>query len=221
MKKQYRFILIILILFIVPAIIIGQSSILSDLNFHSFLGLNSSKIISDMGDGDSRMGFDFGMGIEKDCFGFPVVARIVFSQRGAKWDWGYSDEWYSDSWETKERLNYLSFPVMVKYPIQKGYVSAGPQLSFLLGGKEKWEHKSDGMTEEGEWEVKDHKKSFDFGLIFGGGYPIPCKWRTMMIEVTYYLGLFDIYDPPAEEDSDESYKNRSLIIGITVPITKK
>ncbi len=213
MKISYWCFIIVFVVIISPVLLIGQSSGLSEWNLHGFTGINFSNISHDEeSDADSRLGLDFGIGVEREYFGFPIIARILFSQRGAKWTWGESG--YKG--KSKERLNYLSIPIMIKYPILTGYVLAGPQVSFLLGGKEKWETNYDGISEEGDWDAKEYKKSIDFGLVLGGGYPIPCSWRTITVEVMYYFGLMNIND----WDDGESYKNRALVVGVTIPITK-
>ncbi|MFC1784733.1 porin family protein [Candidatus Neomarinimicrobiota bacterium] len=209
MKISYWCYIIIFVFIISPALLIGQSSGLSEWNLHGFTGINFSNISHDEeSDANSRLGLDLGIGVEREFFGFPIIARILFSQRGAKWSW--------DGGESKEILNYLSVPIMIKYPILTGYVLAGPQISFLLGGKEKWETNYYGYSEKGEWDANEYKKGVDFGLVLGGGYPIPCSWREITVEVMYYFGLMNIND----WDDGESYKNRALVVGVTIPITK-
>ncbi|MFC1528016.1 porin family protein [Candidatus Neomarinimicrobiota bacterium] len=219
MKISYWCYIIVFVFIISPALLIGQSSGLSEWNLHGFTGINFSTISHDEdSDTNSRLGLDLGIGVEREFFGFPIIARILFSQRGAKWSWEGYDYGGDFKGESKERINYLSIPVMVKYPILQGYVLAGPQMSFLLGGKEKLEETWGGVKDKWEADVKEYKKGVDFGLVFGGGYPIPCSWREITVEVMYYFGLMDIND--WEDDDHHTYKNRALLVGVTIPITK-
>ncbi|MEE9189453.1 MAG: porin family protein [Candidatus Neomarinimicrobiota bacterium] len=175
----------------------------------------------DEGDIKYRLGIEGGVGIEREYFGFPVIARALFLQRGKKWEYKTSNEFGSNSAKEKLRLNYLSFPVMVKYPVCTGYLLGGLELAFLLSAtsdwESKWSYSSGDMSysekESGDDDVKDDFKTLDFGLVLGGGMPIPCAYAALSLEVMYFLGLTNIWDG----EGDSKGRNRSLNFALVYP----
>jgi hypothetical protein len=189
--------------------------------FHVLGGLKYSTISWDSdSDGDTkyRLGIEGGMGIEREYFGFPFVARVLYLQHGAKWEDRYSDEFSRSSSERKIRLSYLAFPVMIKYAICDGYLLGGLQTAFLLGAKEKWKwtqsYSSGDSTfsesDSGDDDVKNNYSTFDFGLVLGGGMAIPCAYAALTAEVMYFLGLTNIWDG----DDGSKRANRSFNIAL-------
>lgn len=209
-------------IFVFATVLPAQADWLQGL--HAVGGLKYSTISwDDDSDGDTKykFGVEGGVGIEREFYGFPFVARMLFLQRGAKWERSDSDDFFDSSWESKITLSYLAFPVMMKYTICDGYLLGGLQTAFLLGAKDKWEwsqsYESGGSTfsesDSGDDDIKDDISALDFGLVLGGGMPIPCAYAVLSLEVMYFLGLTNIWDG----EGDSKGRNRSLNFALVYP----
>jgi len=97
------------------------------------------------------------------CEDYPdlgFLSGLYYNQHGVKFDWG-SDE------TSKLRLHYLTIPLTFTYMIHNGIsVEAGPDLSFLLAAKEKYEY----MGETETYDFKDDTKNFQFGYNIAVSY---------------------------------------------------
>jgi len=104
---------------------------------------------------------------------FSVQPEILYNGLGAKAD-GMED--------LKVNLSYISVPVMFQYnALPNLYLEAGPQFSFLVGSKFKYQSVS--------VDADDYIKGFDFGIGLGAGY-----YFTPNIGLTarYVAGVVDI-----------------------------
>jgi hypothetical protein len=96
----------------------------------------------------------------------------------------------------KLRLNYIDFPLLVRYKISpKMYVSTGPQISLLGGAKQI----AEGTTVEANTDIKvqeDVKKYFNktyYSIPLEFGYLLPkVLGKTIEFKVRYCIGLNEV-----------------------------
>lgn len=144
----------------------------SPVSFGLKAGLNVSTISGD--DSKAKAGFYGGAFANIPvASSFSVQPEVLYNGVGAKAD-GMED--------LKVNLSYISVPVMFQYnALPNLYLEAGPQFSFLIDSKFKYQDVSvDG---------KDYVKGFDFGIGIGAGY-----YFTPNIGLTarYVAGVTDI-----------------------------
>lgn len=144
----------------------------SPVSFGLKAGLNVSTISGD--DSKAKAGFYGGVFANIPvASSFSVQPEVLYNGVGAKAD-GMED--------LKVNLSYISVPVMFQYnALPNFYLEAGPQFSFLIDSKFKYQNVSvDG---------KDYVKGFDFGIGLGAGY-----YFTPNIGLTarYVAGVTDI-----------------------------
>ena len=143
-------------------------------------GLNISKVdfSQDIIDAGNLTGFQIGPMVEftVPLFGIGMDAALLYSQKGL--------EYNSESHKT----DYLDVPVNLKWkfglPIVKGYFTAGPYVSFRIGGDKIWKV-IDSQIEA---------KSFGAGLNFGAGIEVV---RHLQVGFNYDLGLVKNYSGDA------------------------
>jgi hypothetical protein len=120
-------------------------------------GLNFANI---SGETDNKMKTAFHAGVYSEVFFdyfLMMQAEILLSYQGHA---PFDDQPFSAALN----LWYLNLPIMARYNLGYNFnVHAGIQLGFLLSAKSKF---NDGFTDN----VKDQKKTFDFGLPIGVGY---------------------------------------------------
>ncbi|MET3036556.1 porin family protein [Chryseobacterium sp. NRRL B-14859] len=144
----------------------------SPVRFGLKAGLNISSVSNS--DTNSKAGFYGGVfaniPVAQD---FSVQPEVLYSGMGGKAK-GNSD--------VKLNLDYISVPVMFQYnALPNLYLEAGPQFSFLINSKVKYQSNS--------VDAKDSFKTFDFGLGLGAGYYFT---PNIGVNVRYVAGLTDI-----------------------------
>ena len=80
-------------------------------------------------------------------------------------------------------LNVVSFPILIKIKLRSGppaYFLGGGELSLIL------KHERDG------YDITEDTKTFDYGLVTGGGIEIKIKNSTVCLEGRYHFGLKNI-----------------------------
>jgi hypothetical protein len=88
-----------------------------------------------------------------------------------------------DGEKQKTTVNYLSVPLQGRFKVSEGlYAIAGPQISFLLSAKERY----DGSTSD---DLKEAIKSTSFSGLLGAEYQFSDKFR---LGVNYTIGLSNI-----------------------------
>jgi hypothetical protein len=112
------------------------------------------------------------------------------------------------------KLSYLELPLLLRYDIGSGgegmrpFVHAGPALALKLSCSFEATDGSANVSTGCDDENGDGgAKSFDMGLMFGGGFAFRHMDHTFSIGVRYNLGLLNI-----AEGEDLSTKNRVLSI---------
>ena len=103
-------------------------------------------------------------------------------------------------------LNALSFPMLIKIKLRSGpsaYFLGGGELSLILT------HKIDGMN------ITENYKTFDYGLIAGGGIEIKMKKSIVCLEGRYHFGLRDILK---KHWRLESIKTNAIVLLVGIKI---
>jgi len=153
---------------------------------------------------DYKTGLLMGVGVE-----FSVSKSIAFEIDALYFQKGsiisvVVDEWQFMKWNYD--LNALSFPMLIKIKLRSGpsaYFLGGGELSFILT------HKRDGMN------ITENYKTFDYGLIAGGGIEIKLKNSIVYIEGRYHLGLKNILK---EHWQLESIKTNAIVLLVGIKI---
>ena len=178
-------------------LLVGAVALFGALNAQSFgvkAGMNISSV-SNLDESKSRVGLNAGVFMNAPLAAtFSIQPELLYNSKGVKWDFGSEGSGSTVG-------NYLSIPVMFQYnATPKFYLEAGPEFSFLVSAKDKW----DGESED----VKEYYKSFDFGIGLGAGYYI---LPNLGVNARYVAGFTDIIK---DNESDDSYKNNVFQIGL-------
>ncbi len=164
----------------------------SSVRFGLKAGLNVSTISG--GDSKAKAGFYGGAFANIPiASSFSVQPEVMYNGVGAK------DEQLNDF---KVNLSYISVPVMFQYNvIPNFYLEAGPQFSFLVDSKFKYQSVS--------VKANDYIKTFDFGIGLGAGYYVTDNFG---ITARYVAGVVDI--PKDTMGPEASGKNNVFQIGL-------
>lgn len=120
----------------------------------------------------SKVGFTVGAFADWEVSqAFSIQSELNYSQMGAKVG------------SLKETLDYIAIPVLAKFRAGGLGIYAGPQASFLVGGRDKYQ----GQTES----VASDFKSLDFSAIGGAEYVFAEK---VVLSARYQLGLVNTSD---------------------------
>ena len=141
------------------------------------VGLNISSV-TDWNDTKAKAGLAVGAVAE---YGVAekvgVSAGLMFSMQGC----GFKDV------DDKIKLNYLNIPILANYYVYKGLaVKAGVQPGFLLSAK------------NGDEDIKDNMKKFDFSIPVGVSY----EYMNIVLDARYNIGL-----TKGNKNGDKSNKN--------------
>lgn len=163
-------------------------------------GLNLANVGGDdVEDTDMRPSFHVG-GYLNYAFSdaLSLQPELLFNSVGAKSS--YTDPDFGDVDETL-KLSYISIPVNLQYSFGVVNIHTGPQFSFLMSAKSKYE--ADGVDED--VDVKDGFKGLDLGWGIGLG----ANFGKLNATARYTLGLSNIADV---EDAD--VKNNVIQISL-------
>lgn len=149
-----------------------QKASASPVSFGAKAGLNVSSISG--GDSKAKAGFYGGLFANIPvASSFSVQPEVLYNGLGAKAD-GMED--------LKVNLSYISVPVMFQYnALPNLYLEAGPQFSFLIDSKFKYQSAS--------VKANDYIKGFDFGIGIGAGYYIT---NNFGVTARFVAGVTDI-----------------------------
>ncbi len=191
------------------------------IRFGAKAGVNFANISGDETDDvDGKTGFHVGAVVEiplSDKFAFQP--ELVYSTQGAKSEFtedlgGGILDLGTTTFEYSTKLNYLNIPLMAKfYPVQGFSIQAGPQIGFLLSGKEKVESSGTALgvsTSASAEEDLENTNGIDFGLNFGLGYQLD---MGLFFDGRYNLGLSNIWDIENEEGD---FKQQNNVIQLSV-----
>lgn len=102
---------------------------------------------------------------------FSIQSELNYSQMGAKVG------------SQKERLDYIAIPILAKFHLGELGIYAGPQASFLIGGKDQFQGQPIGVASQ--------FKMLDFSAVGGAEYVLAQK---VVVSARYQLGLINISD---------------------------
>ena len=127
--------------------------------------------------------------------------------------------------ETKIKMNYIDFPVLLQYNISpKLFVSAGPQISFVTDVKQfMYGSKTDGLETTVKINTTSYFNKTNFSFPVEAGYTVTLanKKSTTKININifarYEYSFIEIFKDPAVGSS-----NISLFqFGLSLPFIKK
>jgi opacity protein-like surface antigen len=156
----------------------------------------------------------------------------VYLQKGTKAEGRIDDPGVGPfNIDLKEKVNYLEIPAFLKLAFgtstTKPYLMAGPTLGFRLSAKQTGTISVGGFEEKIDEDIKDTRKSIDFGLGFGAGVSFPAGNNSIFVEGRYALGLTDVNDEPVDPEDPDAPKTKiktkgiQLMAGITFPLGGK
>lgn len=148
--------------------------------------------IEDEGSPDMKIGFYAGIlsdiGISES---FSVAPELFYSQMGAKES--------EDGDKSKLDLGYINLPVLLKYKTLGLSVFLGPQISYLISAKSKFNSETE--------DVKDGYDKTDISGVIGAGYTL---MNGFGFDARYQVGLTDII----KESGEGKLKNNAIMVGI-------
>ena len=127
--------------------------------------------------------------------------------------------------ETKIKMNYIDFPILVQYNITpKLYVSAGPEISFVTDANQfVYGTQTDGLETTVKINTKSffNKTNFSFPVEAGYCFTLSTKKTSTKIRVNvfarYEYGFMEIF-----KDPEVGSANISLFqFGLSLPFIKK
>jgi hypothetical protein len=120
----------------------------------------------------SKVGFTVGAFADWEITNaFSIQSELNYSQMGAKVG------------SQKETLDYIAIPVLAKFRLGELGIYAGPQASFLVGGRDKFEGQTIGVASQ--------FKMLDLSAVGGAEYVFAKK---LVVSARYQLGLTNISD---------------------------
>jgi len=145
--------------------------------------------------------------------------EINYVQEG--WDEEYEE--YSDLYYSR-RLNYLQIPFNTRVQFGsnklKGFLSAGPQIGYLLGGSI---HENLGETSPGKVNEQHNMpitNRFEWGINGGAGLEIRSIAGLFILEGRYFYSFGDIYSTQ-RKDFFSKASSQSIMVKLSYLITVK
>lgn len=121
--------------------------------------------------------------------------------------------------EISEKLNYLTFPVMLKANLAFFHLEAGPYVGILLNAKSvlKGTATLDGQSYSFDQEAdsKPYYKSTDFGLAAGAGMTFNLGPAQLMAGARYMMGMTNIVKEPVD-DASAKHQVLSFYAGVAI-----
>jgi len=179
----------------------------------------------------TKTGFVAGVSFNKSLFPLlSLQSEILYSEKGAKFDFPFDDfndlnGFGSASVDASIDLKYLEVPVLLRaglpIPGFSPFVYAGPAFAFNLSAEMSYDIDVtvNGMqfSESESEDIKDDIKSFDVGIVVGGGLEFGLPMLKLHAEARYTMGLGSILDIDNGNGDDFDLKNGviSLMVGVT------
>lgn len=171
----------------------AQSATHSPARFEIMAGANFAKLTTPSSEdhADTRTALVVGVGVIKPFApGWAFQPELTYSMKGAKTGDGTFDATF--------KISYIEVPLLLRYemPTQSSmrpFFHAGPALAFKtscsIEGSDGTQSVSVGC------DGGDSKtKTFDVGLMFGGGLAFKQMDHTFSVGLRYNLGLIEIAD---------------------------
>jgi len=116
-------------------------------------------------------------------------------------------------------LHVINIPLLLKIKFLSGsspYVLGGGEFSFILSHG--CRSILDGRTGN-RISIKEFTKSFDYGLVLGGGFEVNMEATSYFIEGRYYLGLRNIIKGSIDWETTKT-SAVALILGLKIKFRK-
>ncbi len=164
------------------------------------LGLNVSKFFEEGVEGSESLVCPC-LGVEAvlhDQGPVQLSSGLWYMRSGSNYKFGEGGggEGGSYSIETREVLTYINVPAEARYEFGTGnvkpFVRGGGMLGLLLSAKSKTTTNFNGNENKNETDIKNQKKSANFGLLLGGGVSFPLGKYRGVAGVRYVIGLSNI-----------------------------
>lgn len=157
-------------------------------------------------------------------------AEVNFAQLGWREDiYSYTNEKLPDTYQ--RNLSYIQVPVMANLGFGKlrrgfkGYLVAGPQVSYLIGEKEKrsetWTmiNTVDGKIPDRTNNVtkqygKKVENAFEYGITAGLGAEYSSRIGHFCLEGRYYMGLSNLF-ANSKKDPFPKSNNGTIVVKVT------
>lgn len=220
----------------------------------SFSNYRFDETLDEWYDSNTKVRYVFGA-----SFDIPLVGglyfqpRIYYTQKGSLIDSESNQPWYEevvdgelvslfDNYE--EEVNYLEFPVMLKYQFLGGsygfHIAAGPSFALGLNGTSRMTLTDNNDLEEGAgfgasyneiFEIEDETnidfgaasgdtyESFEVGIAAAFGMYYETEIGQWIFELRYIRGLTDMYGDDYAADIIQYNNNLYLSVGYAIPIT--
>jgi hypothetical protein len=166
-------------------------------------GLNVSTISKDNGwnDTNAKIGYFAGVYMHASVNNIlSIQPELIYNNMGVKYE-------NANTTHTLN-LNYLAMPVMFQFePIPRLYFEAGPQFSYLVGNKNKYESSNKTIIEKD----KDAYNQLDLSAGLGLGF----RFNNMSVGARYLFGFTDIKKSGSTSwnNDDKQLRNNGLQIG--------
>lgn len=135
-----------------------------------------------------------------------LAPEINYSQRGFM----YEGTFDGAAVDYNERHNFLEIPVLLRVSfgdVLKGYINAGPTLSYWLGGKFK-----DGIDEgDLDFDAMENEKRLEVGASLGGGIGLDTGAGSFLIDLRYTRGFTDLED---NLTGDSQFKSQLIAVSL-------
>lgn len=117
-----------------------------------------------------------------------IQPELYYSMKGV----GDSGTYNGNEWSVKFKIDYLDFPILVKYrfPVSgkvEPNLFMGPYLSIKLNAKTEMRLNDESVSED----VEDIRK-LDFGFTFGAGIDYEVGKGRIVLDARYSFGLVDV-----------------------------
>lgn len=184
--------------------LVGMGGAFAQVNYGVKAGVNFANLnlSEDVEGTDPSMltGFQAGIFVNTEVAeNFSIQPELFYSAVGSK----LMEE--GDA-SLKQKLSYLSLPVLAQYQFFDGFrVELGPQVGLLMSAKSVL----DGTSEDFEEDVKDESEDIDFGLTGGFSYQLPVG---LGFYARYYTGLSNVM---SADEVDVDVKNNNISVGLT------
>jgi len=112
-------------------------------------------------------------------------------------------------------LHVISIPLLLKIKFLSGsspYVLGGSEFSFIFSHR--FTSILDGRTGD-RISIKEFTRSFDYGLVIGGGFEVKMEATSFFIEGRYYHGLRNIIKGSIDWESTKT-TSVALILGFKI-----
>ena len=149
---------------------------------------------------------------------FSIQPEAYFSMKGTKAAGEDSAFGVPYSYDFRIKLNYLEFPILLKYKFPasgklKPSLFAGPYLGFNSSAKTYARVESMGVVETEEEDVSEDVKNAEFGITVGASLDYDIGHSIIIIDVRYSFGLTRIQDDPDPGTPDAKNSVFSLMLG--------